>query len=106
MYDVLVALYKGDYMKLFTSAIVSNSEMIRNYKTCREKAERLGKIFIMKNNQADAVLFSVDEYERLSDIIEYLESLEQEDFLKVIESLPKKGTRRNYSIQSLNSTEE
>jgi len=106
MYDVLVALCKGGYMKLFTSAIVSNSEMIRNYKTCREKAEELGKIFIMKNNQADAVLFSVDEYERLSDIIEYLESLEQEDFLKVIESLPIKGTRRNYSIQSLNSTEE
>jgi len=106
MYDVLVALYKGDYMKLFTSAIVSNSEMIRNYKTCREKAERLGKIFIMKNNQADAVLFSVDEYERLSDIIEYLESLEQEDFRKVIESLPKKGNRHNYSIQSINSGED
>ena len=56
-------------MKVLTSALVSNSEMIRNYKTCRDKAEELGKIFIMKNNQVDAVLFSVAEYERLSDII-------------------------------------
>ncbi len=93
-------------MKVHTSAIVSNSEMIRNYKTCRDKAEELGKIFIMKNNQADAVLFSLAEYERLSDIIEYLESLEELDFVKVIESLPRKGIRKNYTIQSLRSNVE
>ena len=93
-------------MKVLTSALVSNSEMIRNYKTCRDKAEELGKIFIMKNNQVDAVLFSVSEYERLSDIIEYLESLEELDFLKVIESFPKKGIRKNYTIQSLRNDVE
>ena len=93
-------------MKVLTSALVSNSEVIRNYKTCREKAEELGKIFIMKNNQVDAVLFSFAEYERLSDIIEYLESLEELDFIKAIESLPKKGIIKNYSIQSLRSDVE
>lgn len=88
-------------MKISTKAIVSNSEMIKNYKTCREKAENFGKIFILKNNQPDAVLFSIAEYERLSTFIEYLESLEGKDISKVIESLPKEGTREMYSIDHL-----
>ena len=61
-------------MDISIKAIVSNSEMIRNYKTCREKAEKCGKIFILKNNQPDAVLFSIQEYEKLSVIIKYMES--------------------------------
>lgn len=90
-------------MNISTKAIISNSEMIKNYKACREKAEGLGKIFILKNNQPDAVLFSITEYERLSVFIEYLESLEEKDIAKIIESLPKEGTRRNYSIDHLRS---
>lgn len=61
-------------MDISIKAIVSNSEMMRNYKTCREKAEKCGKIFILKNNQPDAVLFSIQEYEKLSVIIKYMES--------------------------------
>lgn len=64
-------------MDISTKAIVSNSEMIKNYKECREKAECLGKIFILKNNQPDAVLFSITEYERLSVLIEHQKSLEK-----------------------------
>ena len=79
-------------VKISTKAIVSNSEMIKNYKACREKAEILGKIFVLKNNQPDAVLFSIAEYERLSVLIEYMESLEEKDIAKVIESLPKEGS--------------
>ena len=88
-------------IKVLTSAIVSNSDMIKNYKTCREKAETFGKIYILKNNQPDAILFSVTEYERLSGIIEYLESLEEKDFERVIESLPKEGEREKYTIEHL-----
>jgi PHD/YefM family antitoxin component YafN of YafNO toxin-antitoxin module len=88
-------------MNILTQAIVSNSEMIKNYKACREKAEILGKIFILKNNQPDAVLFSIAEYERLSVFIEYLESLEEKDIAKVTESMPKEGNRKRYSIDHL-----
>lgn len=76
-------------MNISANAIVSNSEMIKNYKACREKAELLGKIFILKNNQPDAVLLSITEYERLSVFIEYLESFEEEDRARALESLPK-----------------
>lgn len=57
-------------------SIVSNSEIIKNYRTCRDKAQSMGKVFIFKNNKADAVLFSISEYEKLSEIIEYIEGLE------------------------------
>ncbi len=88
-------------MNVSTSAIVSNSEMIKNYKTCREKAESLGKIYILKNNQPDAVLFSINEYERLAVFIEYLESLDEKDIGKYLMSLPNKGKRTRYSFNQL-----
>jgi len=55
--------------------------MIKNYKACREKAETFGKIFILRNGQPDAVLFSVAEYKRLSDFIEHLESPGAKDII-------------------------
>ncbi len=88
-------------MNIFTKAIVSNSEMIKNYKACREKAENFGKIFVLKNNQPDAVVFSIAEYERLAVLIEYFESLEETDIEKVVASLPKVGKKINYSIENL-----
>ncbi|MBC7958878.1 MAG: hypothetical protein H7X94_03330 [Vallitaleaceae bacterium] len=90
-------------MNISTKAIVSNSEMIKNYKSCRGKADQFGKIFVLKNNQPDAVLFSIAEYERLSIIIEYLESLEVKDIETVFDSLPKVGDRKSYSIGHLRS---
>lgn len=93
-------------MKLTTRAIVSNSDMIKNYKACREKAEDLGTIFILKNNQPDAVLFSITEYERLSELIEYMDSIEEEDIKKVLECLPKAGIRKRYSLDHLRSAQE
>ncbi len=75
-------------MNILMEAIVSNSDMIKNYKTCRDKAEKFGKIFILKNNQSDAVLFSIAEYKRLSVFLEYLETLDHETADKLIKSLP------------------
>jgi len=84
-----------------TSMIVSNSDMIKNYKTCRDKAEVLGKIFILKNNQPDAVLFSISEYERVSSFMEYLEHLEETDVSELFETLPEGGLRITKTIDQL-----
>ena len=69
--------------------------MTKSYKACREKAESFRKVFILRNNQPDAVLFSLAEYERLSEIIEYLESFKENEIAKFIESLPKEGLERD-----------
>ena len=55
-------------MRIPTQAIVSNSDMIKNYKTCREKAEKLSRLFIVKNNRLDAVLMPISEYEKLVEL--------------------------------------
>jgi len=88
-------------MNISTKMIVSNSDMIKNFKNCREKAESLGKVFILKNNQPDSVLFSIKEYERVSAFMEYLEKLDEEEIKKFAKSLPKEGHRRYYSIDQL-----
>ena len=75
-------------MKISTNAIVSNSDMIKSYKACREKAEVCGKIFVLKNNQSDAVLISAGEYEKLSVLIEYIDSLDESARAAFIEGLP------------------
>lgn len=74
-------------MKISTKSIVSNSDMIKNYKTCREMAEAHGKIYILKNNQPDAVLLSISEYERLSAIIEHVEGLDDARVSRIADSI-------------------
>ncbi len=79
------------------SAIVSNSDMIKNYRACRVKAEGLGKIFVLKRNHPDAVLFSIDEYEKHSESIEKLENNEKKEIAKNAEHLPKEKNETNHS---------
>lgn len=66
-------------MKILKEGIVSNSDMIKNYRSCRDRAEITGRLFIFKNNQLDAVLFSLNEIEELTPILEYFETLSKED---------------------------
>lgn len=75
-------------MKISTHAIVSNSDMIKSYKACREKADRFGKIYVLKNNQPDAVLISAEEYEKLSVLIEYIDTLDDAERAVFMEKIP------------------
>ena len=79
-------------MNIIKEAIVSNSDMIKNYKTSREKAEEFGKIFIFKNNQLDAVLLSINEYEKISKMIEYLDGIDDSELSKIVESIRKRNS--------------
>lgn len=74
-------------MYIKTESIVSNSDMIKNYKSCRMKADSYGKIIILKNNQPDAVLFSIAEYERLSVLIEGVDGLDKQTLCRAADLL-------------------
>jgi len=76
-------------MKIIKSAIVSNSDIIKNYKTQRELAEMHGKIYIFKNNQPDAVLFSINAFERVSEVLEAIENSDEEGAILALEQLIK-----------------
>jgi len=74
-------------MKISAKSIVSNSDMIKNYKTCRELAELKGRIYILKNNQPDAVLFSISEYEKFSIILEQIEDLDRSKITEIAKTI-------------------
>jgi len=78
-------------VRLIAKAIVSNSDMIKSYKSCRAKAGTFGKIFVLKNNQPDAVLYSIAEYERISEFIEQLDDVAVKNLTDFDEILPKTG---------------
>lgn len=80
-------------MKIPKKAIVSNSDIIKNYKTQRDKAEEMGKLFVFKNNQPDAVLFSITEFERVAELIECIEHMD-EDEIKTILTMIKNHKNR------------
>jgi PHD/YefM family antitoxin component YafN of YafNO toxin-antitoxin module len=82
-----------DTMIITSDAIVSNSEMIKNYKGCRDMAEKLGKLFVLKHNSLDAVLLSIKEYERISALLEYVENLDTEAIQELVEALPVTSTK-------------
>lgn len=85
-------------MEIPSKAMVSISDMIKNFKGCRTKAEAFGKLFILKNNQLDSVLFSIKEYEKISVLLDYMESIEEQDLAKALASLPNNAKDKSYSI--------
>lgn len=85
-------------MKIMKDEIVSNSDVTKNYKACRDIAESCGKVFVFKNNEPDAVLFSIKEYARFSGLIEYADYLEENDIAKILEILPKEGAVKNHAM--------
>lgn len=74
-------------MKIPKEAIVSNSDIIKNYKTQRERAEIIGKLFVFKNNQPDAVLFSMTEFERVAELLELLDFMSEAEILNILEMI-------------------
>jgi PHD/YefM family antitoxin component YafN of YafNO toxin-antitoxin module len=71
-------------MKIPKIAIVSNSDIIKNYKTQREKAEEIGKLFVFKNNQPDAVLFSITEFEKVAGLLELTEHMNEAEIEAIL----------------------
>lgn len=74
-------------MKIPKEAIVSNSDIIKNYKTQRERAEIIGKLFVFKNNQPDAVLFSMTEFEKVAEILELIEYMDENEIVNILKMI-------------------
>lgn len=74
-------------MKIPKRAIVSNSDVIKNYKSQRNKAEVLGKLVIFKNNKPDAVLFSITAFDRIAELLEEIETMNDMELAKTLEMI-------------------
>ena len=78
---------RGREVKIPKDAIVSNSDIIKNYKSQRDRVEITGKLFIFKNNQPDAVLFSMTEYEKIADLLELVETMNEVEINHILEMI-------------------
>lgn len=87
-------------MKISKSTIVSNTDIIKNYKKHRDIAEELGRIIVFKNNRPDAVLFSITEYEKIAEILEAFETLNDEEASHVLEFIQKERTKEIIPIDN------
>jgi len=65
-------------VKIELRSVVTVSDMRKNYKACREKAQLMGKVYIFKNNRADAVLSSIDEFRKLEIVLDHIEGRKEE----------------------------
>ncbi len=74
-------------MKIPRRAIVSNSDIIKNYKTQRNNAEALGKLIIFKNNKPDAVLFSISAFDRIAELLEEIETMNDIELANILEMI-------------------
>ena len=85
-------------MKIPKDAIVSNSDIIKNYKTQRDRVEITCKLFIFKNNQPDAFLFSIDAYDKVADYLELLETMDEAESEKLLQMILDQKKRISYQL--------
>lgn len=89
---------EGLRMKILPEEIVSSTDMIKNFKACREKTKKLGKTFIFKNNNPEMVLMDIEEYTKMANIIDELERIE---IYTMLEERKKGDTGKRYSLDEV-----
>ncbi len=80
--------------------MISTTDILKNFAKTLEKvsSHKIEKIAIMKNNKPEAILLSVDEYERLQSYI-YWNSLDEKEYLqKAYEELKNPDAKR-YTVE-------
>lgn len=85
-------------MKIPKNAIVSNSDIIKNYKSQRDRVQTIGKLFIFKNNQPNAVLFSIDAYDKVADYLELLETMDEAESEKLLQMIFEQKKRISHQL--------
>ena len=67
-------------MSFATDELISSTKLVRNFGSVLNKFKNnsLSKIWILKNNEIEAVIISKDEYRIFEEMQEYIEDLEDE----------------------------
>jgi len=81
--------------------IISNTDITKEYKNCREKAKEMGKVVIFKNNLPDMVLMDIQEYEKTFEMLySFFDKLEH---IEIYETLKGRelSTKKEYTMDDL-----
>lgn len=63
--------------------------------------KKYGRVTVLKQNQPDAVLLTIDEFERLSGAFEKSENVKKAGIADLIRQLPEAGEREVYTLAQL-----
>ena len=87
-----------------TNELIPSSEFAKRFGTYLSKitSNSIDKIAILKNNKVEAILISKDDYERMSEALEYIENQEILNTLKERTAKPYKTISQEEMLKSLN----
>jgi prevent-host-death family protein len=68
-------------LKIDRKSMVSSSELVRNLSKLLDETKK-GPLFVMKNNEIENIIMSIDHYEELMEKIEYLENYLEDQMMQ------------------------
>lgn len=77
------------------------SDLANKYDKCRRLAKSYGSVVILKDNQPDAVLLTIDEFEKLSRSSGKSDNFRKAGVADLLMQLPKAGGRKVYTLAQL-----
>lgn len=77
------------------------SDLIKKYDKCRRLAKSYGSVVILKDNRPDAVLLTIDEFEKLSRSSGKSGNSSNAGVADLLMHLPKAGDRKVYTLDQL-----
>lgn len=88
-------------MKISINEIISSTEVMKNFSTCREKTKELGKTFIFKNNQPDLVLMDIEEYKLIYALYTFLEEEEHNEIYEMVQQRRKNDDGKRVTLDDV-----
>ena len=87
-----------------TNELIPSSEFAKRFGTYLSQitSNSIDKLAILKNNKVEAILISKDDYERMSEALEYIENQEIANILKERIAKPYKTISQEELLKSLN----
>lgn len=78
--------------------IVSSTDIVRDFKACREKVKKISHIVVFKNNAPDLVLVDYDEYKKLIEIANILDDI---SIAETIEERDKRDSGIRHTLEDV-----
>ena len=87
-----------------TNELIPSSEFAKRFGTYLSQitSNSIDKLAILKNNKVEAILISKDDYERMSEALEYIENQEIANTIKERTAKPYKTISHEEMLKSLN----
>ncbi len=63
-------------MTIIKDEILSTTDVIKNFASCRNKTKEMSRTVIFKNNKPDLVMLDIEEYEKMLTLLSVLEDYE------------------------------